>query len=29
MTDPDRLTRLDIHGRDRLGGIPHEYEHED
>jgi transposase InsO family protein len=27
ITDPDRLTHLDIHRRDRLGGILHEYEH--
>jgi transposase InsO family protein len=27
ITDLDRLTRLDIRGRDRLGGILHEYEH--
>jgi transposase InsO family protein len=27
ITDPDRLTRLDIRRRDRLGGILHEYEH--
>jgi transposase InsO family protein len=27
ITDPDRLTRLDILRRDRLGGILHEYEH--
>jgi transposase InsO family protein len=26
-TDPDRLTRLDIRRRDRLGGILYEYEH--
>ncbi|MCN0152524.1 transposase [Salinispora arenicola] len=27
ITDPDRLIHLSIHRRDRLGGIPHEYEH--
>jgi transposase InsO family protein len=27
ITDPDRLTQLDIRRRDRLGGILHEYEH--
>lgn len=27
ITDPDRLAHLDIHRRDRLGGILHEYEH--
>jgi transposase InsO family protein len=27
ITDPDRLTRLDIRRRDRFGGILHEYEH--
>jgi putative transposase len=27
ITDPDRLARLDIRRRDRLGGILHEYEH--
>ncbi len=27
ITDPDRLTRLDIRRRDRLGGIIHEYQH--
>jgi putative transposase len=27
ITDPDRLTHLHIHRRDRLGGILHEYEH--
>jgi len=27
ITDPNRLTRLDIHRHDRLGGILHEYEH--
>jgi putative transposase len=27
ITDLDRLTRLDIRRRDRLGGILHEYEH--
>ena len=27
ITDPDRLTHLDIRRRDRLGGILHEYEH--
>jgi len=26
-TDADRLSRLDIRRRDRLGGILHEYEH--
>jgi hypothetical protein len=26
ITDPDRLTQLDIRRRDRLGGILHEYE---
>jgi putative transposase len=25
-TDPDTITRLDIHRRDRLGGVLHEYE---
>jgi transposase InsO family protein len=27
ITDPDRLARLTVHRRDRLGGILHEYEH--
>jgi transposase InsO family protein len=27
IADPDRLARLNIHRRDRLGGILHEYEH--
>lgn len=27
MTDPDRLAHLNIHRRDRLGGILHEYDH--
>jgi putative transposase len=27
VTDPDKLTRLNIRRRDRLGGILHEYEH--
>jgi transposase InsO family protein len=27
ITDPDRLAYLNIHRRDRLGGILHEYEH--
>ncbi|GAB3147504.1 hypothetical protein GCM10027290_30880 [Micromonospora sonneratiae] len=27
ITDPDQLDRLNIHRRDRLGGILHEYEH--
>jgi transposase InsO family protein len=27
ITDPDRLARLNIHRRDRLGGILHEYDH--
>ncbi|MCL9758558.1 hypothetical protein [Frankia sp. AiPa1] len=27
ITGPDRLTHLDIRGRDRLAGILHEYEH--
>jgi transposase len=27
ITDPDRLTHLDIRRRDRLGGALHEYEH--
>ena len=27
ITDPDRLARLDVRRRDRLGGILHEYEH--
>jgi hypothetical protein len=27
ITDPDRLARLTIHRRDRLGGVLHEYEH--
>jgi putative transposase len=27
ITDPDQLARLNIHRRDRLGGILHEYEH--
>jgi transposase InsO family protein len=28
IIDPDRLTRLDIRRRDRLGGVLHEYEHD-
>ncbi|WP_199757601.1 integrase core domain-containing protein [Micromonospora sp. Llam0] len=27
ISDPDRLIHLNIHRRDRLGGILHEYEH--
>jgi hypothetical protein len=27
INDPGQITRLDIHGRERLGGILHEYEH--
>ena len=27
ITDPDQLTRLSIHRRDRLGGVLREYEH--
>jgi putative transposase len=27
ITEPDRLDRLDVHRRDRLGGILHEYAH--
>src|SRR4051812_3735741 len=27
ITDPHRLTHLNIHRRDRLGGVLHEYEH--
>jgi len=27
ITDPDRMTRLSVRRRDRLGGILHEYEH--
>jgi hypothetical protein len=27
IADPDRLAHLNIHRRDRLGGILHEYEH--
>ncbi|WP_018830719.1 integrase core domain-containing protein [Salinispora tropica] len=27
ITDPNRLAHLNIHRRDRLGGVPHEYEH--
>ncbi|MGI5518542.1 hypothetical protein [Streptomyces sp. CA-106131] len=27
ITDPDRLTHLEVHRRDRLGGILHEYQH--
>jgi hypothetical protein len=27
ITEPDRLGRLDIQRRDRLGGILHEYRH--
>jgi hypothetical protein len=27
ITDPNRLTHLNIHRRDRLGGLLHEYEH--
>jgi putative transposase len=27
ITDPDQLARLNIHRRDRLGGVLHEYEH--
>jgi hypothetical protein len=27
ITGPDRLANLNIHGRDRLGGLLHEYDH--
>ncbi|MFE2090692.1 integrase core domain-containing protein [Streptomyces sp. NPDC059460] len=27
ITEPDRLVHLDVHRRDRLGGILHEYQH--
>ncbi|MFG2524917.1 integrase core domain-containing protein [Streptomyces sp. NPDC048527] len=27
INEPDRLTHLDVHRRDRLGGILHEYQH--
>ncbi|MEU0562680.1 hypothetical protein [Dactylosporangium sp. NPDC006015] len=27
ITDPNKITRLDIRRRDRLGGILHEYQH--
>jgi hypothetical protein len=27
ITDPDQLTRLNIHRRDRLGGVVHECGH--
>jgi hypothetical protein len=27
LTDPDRIARLEIRRRDRLGGILHEYQH--
>jgi hypothetical protein len=27
ITNPDQLTQLRIHRRDRLGGLLHEYEH--
>lgn len=27
LTNPDRIARLDVRRRDRLGGILHEYEH--
>jgi hypothetical protein len=27
ITNPDRLARLNIHRRDRLGGVLREYEH--
>jgi putative transposase len=27
ITDPDQLARLNIHRRDRLGGVLHEYQH--
>jgi len=27
ITDPGKLARLNIHRRDRLGGVLHEYEH--
>jgi hypothetical protein len=27
ITDPDRLASLNIHRRDHLGGILHEYDH--
>jgi hypothetical protein len=27
VTNPDRLDRVDVHRRDRLGGILHEYAH--
>jgi hypothetical protein len=27
IVDPDKMARLDIRRRERLGGILHEYEH--
>jgi len=27
MTNPEKIARLDVHRRDRLGGILHEYQH--
>jgi hypothetical protein len=27
ITDPDRIAHLDIHRRDRLGGVSREYQH--
>ena len=27
IADPEKITHLDIHRRDRLGGILHEYHH--
>jgi hypothetical protein len=27
ITDPQKIARLDIRRRDRLGGLLHEYEH--
>jgi putative transposase len=27
ITEPDRLTHLEVHRRDRLGGLLHEYQH--
>ncbi|WP_331743830.1 hypothetical protein OH809_43940 (plasmid) [Streptomyces sp. NBC_00873] len=27
ITEPDRLVHLDVHRRDRLGGILHKYQH--
>ncbi|MEU5943356.1 integrase [Micromonospora sp. NPDC047548] len=27
ITDPEKITQLNIHRRDRLGGVLHEYEH--